>query len=344
MINARNELPVYAGVRYIPQLDYSIPLKNNKKFDFEASANIYGNAGFHPFDSLNSDGKIKPYRLWARYSSQQLEIRAGLQKINFGSASLLRPLMWFDQVDPRDPLKLTDGVWGILGRYYFLNNINVWMWGLYGNNDPRGWEIMGNNKNFPEAGGRIQLPLGKGDAALSFNHRMADSRNLAGLIPEFSEIPENKLGFDMKLDLAIGCWLEGSWVNRQKNLGVFTNQEILNAGLDYTVGVGNGLYLIFEQLLASNDQKAFSFQNTVSFSLLSASYPVGIFDNLSGIVYFDWKNKKSYNFINWQKQYNNVSLFLIGYWNPEVYNIPAQGDVQNLFAGRGLQFMFVWNH
>ena len=68
-----------------------------------------------------------------RYSSDQFELRLGLQKINFGSASMLRPLMWFDQMDPRDPLHLTDGVWGLLARYYFLNNANIWLWGLYGN-------------------------------------------------------------------------------------------------------------------------------------------------------------------------------------------------------------------
>ena len=68
--------------------------------------------------------------------NNKLHIEPGLQKINFGSATMLRPLMWFDQVDPRDPLQLTDGVWGVLGRYYFLNNANIWLWGLYGNKNP----------------------------------------------------------------------------------------------------------------------------------------------------------------------------------------------------------------
>jgi len=54
-----------------------------------------------------------------------------LQKINFGSATLFRLLMWFDRIDPRDPLKLTDGVYGLLLRYYFHNNTNIWLWGLY---------------------------------------------------------------------------------------------------------------------------------------------------------------------------------------------------------------------
>jgi len=342
--NGGNDLPVYAGGRYIPQVNSAFRLKNDHKIDFEASVNLNGSVGFNPFDSLKATGKIKPYRIWARYSTRQFEVRAGLQKLNFGSASLLRPLMWFDQVDPRDPLKLTDGVWGILGRYYFLNNANIWLWGLYGNSKPRGWEPSGTNNNYPEEGGRIQLPVPKGEVAFTYHHRIADTRNLGGLMSGFDKVPENKFGFDMKLDLLVGFWLEGSWTKKNKDLGIFTNQEIMNAGIDYTFGLGNGLYVIYEQLVAANDQKPFLFQNTASFSLLSLSYPIGISDNISGIVYYDWKNKDSYNFINWQKQFKNLTLYLMGYWNPKNYNIPAQGEGQNLFAGRGVQIMLVYNH
>ena len=344
LYNNSSKLPVYSGVRYIPQLNYNLPFKNDNHLDFEASVNINGNIGFNPFDTLKADGRIKSYRLWARYSSRQFELRVGLQKINFGSASILRPLMWFDHVDPRDPLKLTDGVWGALGRYYFLNNVNIWVWGLYGNKNPKGWEISGTNRHIPEVGGRIQFPLSTGEAALTYHYRVADTRNSGDLIPHYSEVPENRLGFDIKLDLAVGLWLEGSWVKKSRDLGMFTNQEIINLGTDYTFDLGSGLYVIYEQLVASNDKKPFYFQNTLSFSLLSLSYPVGLFDNISGIVYYDWKNNNVYNFLNWQKQFNNITFYLMGYWNPENYNIPTQGGDQNLFAGKGFQIMFVLNH
>lgn len=344
LYNGSNDLPVFMGGRYIPQLNYEIPLKNDRKFDFEGSANINGSFGFNPFDSLNGSGQVKLYRLWVRYSTRQLELRAGLQKLNFGSASILRPLMWFDEVDPRDPLKLTDGVWGVLGRYYFLNNANIWLWSLYGNNKPRGWDRAGTNSRYPELGGRIQLPLPKGEAALSYNWRIADTRDLGEMIKPYSEVPENRLGFDIRLDLVTGLWFEGSWVKKNKDLGIYTNQEILNAGADYTFNAGNGIYVIFEQLVASNDQKPFDFDNTLTFSLLSLSYPVGLVDNISGIVYFDWTNRKSYNFLNWRKQFNNLTLYFIGFWNPEKYNIPSQGNGPNLFAGKGIQCMIVLNH
>jgi len=337
-------MPLWVGARYIPQLNYTIPSKKKGQFDSEASANIFGSAGLHPFDTISVSGKIKPYRAWIRYSSDQLELRVGLQKLNFGSAAMLRPLMWFDQLDPRDPLQLTDGVWGLLARYYFLNNSNIWLWGLYGNNEIRGWETIPVNNKIPEFGGRVQMPVPKGEIAFTYHHRVADSRNLNGIIESFDRIPENKLGFDAKWNLLTGIWVEGSFTNKGKYIGPLTNQLVLNAGIDYTFGLGSGLYVAYEQLLASYDEKAFSFTNTLSFSLITVSYPVGLFDKLSAIVYYDWTGNNMYNFLNWQKQYDNIMFYLMAYWNPEQFKLPAQTGSQNLFAGRGIQFMFVFNH
>ena len=344
LYNGGLDLPLYTGGRYIPQLNYDINLKHDQLIDFEASANLNGSMGFHPFDTLHANGTIKPYRLWARFSSPQLEVRVGLQKINFGSASLLRPLMWFDQVDPRDPLHLTDGVWGALGRYYFLNNANIWLWILYGNNDPKGWEIAGTNSIYPEFGGRFQTPIPTGEAGMSFHHRVADTRELDGLVSPFARVPENRFGLDAKVDLVVGAWIEGSWINSNEDLGPYTNQELFNMGVDYTFGIGNGLYTIFEQLLASYDKDAFVFENPITFSLLSLSYPLGLFSNIQGIVYYDWKNSSLYNFINLQRDFKYFSLYLMAYWNPEDYKIPTQEIENNLYAGRGIQLMFVLNH
>ena len=68
---------------------------------------------------------ISPYRIWVRYQIKNWEFRLGLQKIDFGSAQLLRPIQWFNQIDPRDPLGLTNGVNGLLVRRYFKNNSNL---------------------------------------------------------------------------------------------------------------------------------------------------------------------------------------------------------------------------
>jgi hypothetical protein len=77
---------------------------------------------------------------------------------------------------------------------------------------------------------------------------------------------------------------------------------------------------------------------------MSVSYPVSLFDNISGIVYYDWKKGNAYSFLNWQRQFKNITLYLMGYWNPEKYNIPTQNSGQNIFAGKGIQVMLVLNH
>ena len=315
-LNTANPYPLYLGARYIPQLNYNIPLKNNRLIDFEASANIYGSTGIHFFDSASADGNINPYRVWTRYSTEQFEIRGGLQKLNFGSATMLRALRWFDQVDPRDPLQLTNGVWGGLARYYFLNNANLWLWVLYGNKEKKGLEFIETNAIIPEFGGRFQSPVPHGELAISYHHRAANSKSLFINDPSMDKIPENRIGIDGKWDLVVGLWFEGAWVHKSKNMGNFTNQEIFTAGTDYTFALGSGLNMVFEHMLIASDEKAFQFYKTTNLSALSASYSLGMFDNINVIVYYDWRNKSVYNFINWYRQFNRTTFYVMGYWNP----------------------------
>lgn len=343
-LNPTNELNWYNGLRYIPQLNYQYGLSDKHRIGFEASANLYGNAMLSPSSSPEYSGDIKPYRLWARYSTNQFEFRAGLQKINFGSASLLRPLMWFDQIDPRDPLRLTDGVWAVLARYYFLNNVNIWAWTLYGNENRKGWETFSSDKKIPEFGGRLQTPVPRGEAGFSYHHRTANCSSLPDSSLIAGNVPENRFGFDAKFDMLIGWWIEASWSAYNKDIGMYSNQETINLGADYTFGLGNGLTVIYEQLIASFDKNPFAFENVSTYSLLNLSYPVGLFDNISAIIYYDWKNNKAYNFLNWQRTFNKFTLYMMAYINPDDYNIPTPGSEDIMYTGSGIQLIFVFNH
>lgn len=349
LYNTAIDLPLWTGIRYIPQLNYEIGWGKDSKIDFEVSATASGTMGFNPFDNNSSEGDIKLYRGWARYSDQQLEIRIGLQKINFGSASMLRPLMWFDRVDPRDPLQLTEGVWGVLGRYYFLNNANLWLWGLYGNERPAVWEVVNTNAGIPELGGRLQLPAKKGEIGFSFHHRTADSRKLGDSINHFdswqySRIPENKIGLDGKFDLLAGLWFEATWTKKRKDMDVLTNQHILNIGTDYTFGIGNGLNVIAEHLVLAQNKNAFRFSNTINFSGLSLNYPIGLSDNLNAIIYLEWITGSTYKFISWKKQLEHFTFYTMLFINPEINVLPTYRDSRNLMGGTGIQIMIVYNH
>ncbi len=120
---------------------------------------------------------------------------------------------------------------------------------------------------------------------------------------------------------------------------------LLNLGADYTFGLGNGLTVIFEQLSAlSPFEKGLNSDNVLTYSLISASYPLGMFDNINTVIYFDWKNRKSYNFINWQRNFNKFTLNLMGYINPDDYAIPLMGKSEISYAGKGVQIMLIFNH
>jgi len=338
-----NDLNFMLSGRYLPEVNYAIKFKNEQQLDFEAAANIYGNVMFHPFDTSFTDGGIKPYRLWVRYTGKQFEIRLGLQKINFGSATMLRPLQWFDDIDPRDPLQFSNGVYGILGRYYFLNNANIWLWALYGNKNPRGFELIKNNKKMPEFGGRIQLPVPKGELALSYHHRTADSRDLTDLTA-YEKIPEDKIGLDGKWDISIGLWFEASYVRKAKNIDIFTNQTMVNLGADYTIGMGNGLNVSMEHLIMSMDESPFRFTNMFQVTSAMFTYPVGLFDRLSCYLYYLWDTNDFSFLLNLEHNFNKFIGYFMAYYSPKTkQNIFANRYTQS-FSGPGIMIMFVFNH
>jgi len=325
------------GGRYIPELQYNIGLDSTKNIDFEASANIYGTAIFDLFDESETDGDIDPYRIWGRYTGEQFEFRVGLQKIDFGSATILRPLQWFNQIDPRDPLQLTNGVYGALLRYYFLNNANIWVWGLYGNEKTRGFDALESYKDHPEFGGRVQSPLSKGEIALTYHHRTATNTAI-------EQIPENKFAIDGKWDVEVGLWFEASHTNSTKNIGDLTNQTLINGGIDYTFGIGNGLNVVTEHLVSTFDEKAFEFSNNAHITAATLSYPLGFFDNLSAVTYYSWETEDFSFFLNFEHQFKHFTGYFMPYYNPEQQQGIAQNELIYTSSGPGLRLMLVYNH
>jgi hypothetical protein len=332
-------------MRYLPEIQFQAPVKKDFSFDAELSANIWGSGLYWSADSMVWEGDIKPYRAWMKFSGDQFEVRGGLQKINFGSASMLRPLMWFDQIDPRDPLQLTDGVWGILGRYYFLNNANIWVWGLIGNDERKGWELIPSVKNKPEFGFRVQVPIPGGELATTYHYRVADVGKVFP-IPhgEKSQIREKRLALDGKLDYVVGIWFEATLTHQEIHIPELEWGHALSLGMDYTFGLGNGLNMMTEYFTFGKAERALGGGNNVHFAALSANYSFNIFNNLNGILFYDWTNKDLYNFINWSWQFDKWTFYIMGFWNPQRFNLYQGLEGTNLYAGRGLQFMVVFNH
>ncbi|GAG55550.1 unnamed protein product, partial [marine sediment metagenome] len=265
-----------AGFRYIPDVFIEKTLTDNLLADAEISLNTYTTGDLSDLESPNIESKFKPYRIWGRFATNQFEARIGLQKINFGSAMLFRPLMWFDSIDPRDPLNLTDGVQGLLLRYNFQNNANIWLWGLYDNNDVKGWETAPTEDNGIEFGGRFQYLLFTGEAGITYHHRKADFSKILSLSSVINKkvVEENRFAFDCKFDVKIGLWFEGTIIQRDTNIPLTKYQRMWTIGSDYTFDMGNGLNVLTEFFDSENSDEIFRAGDGIQFIGSSVNYPI----------------------------------------------------------------------
>lgn len=344
--NKTDSFTFQLGLRYIPTFSLKKSFLGNRVLDAEISLNAYGAASGTSLDRMTSSGKVKAYRTWLRWSTPRFEARLGLQKISFGSALLLRPLMWFDRIDPNDPLQLTDGVYGLLLRYTFPGNSNVWLWGLYGNYDLKGWEFIPTQRRTPEYGGRYQFPLPRGELALSYHHRRMDpGRSLLPLPSSESDpVPENRIALDGKWDLGVGVWFEGVLSRQDFEFYSLRYQKNINLGLDYTFAFGRGLHALAEHLVMQASARAFGRGETNEFSALALDYPLGLTDRIKGMLFYSWESHDWYRFITWQRMSDRWSFYIIGFWNPSSYEIYASQRGKSAFAGKGIEVMIVFNH
>ncbi|HKK62223.1 MAG TPA: hypothetical protein VJ951_06675 [Bacteroidales bacterium] len=343
-LNPTDPFQVQSGLRYLPGIKFAIPA-GNLSIEGELSADTWFSGTYPVNDSLSFDHTLAPYRAWVKLSGNQFELRAGLQKINFGSARMIRPLMWFDRMDPKDPLQLTSGVYGLLGRYYFLNNANIWAWALYGNNETKGLEIVPSVKNSFEYGGRVQLPVPIGEIAFTYHHRNSDPDAMLPPATQTDEpLPENRFAFDTRLNMVVGAWFEGALIRKNDGILPLDNTTLLNAGLDYTFNLGNGLNISGEGLYYMQGTEAFQADQDVLFGGVSVNYPLNIIHDLSLMVFMDAMNNEFYRFLNWSMTFDKWTFYTLGFWNPETYLLPGFEQKANMFSGAGVQFMAVFNH
>lgn len=334
----QNENKLLAGIRYLPSLNLKKSLDSTEKqFDAEIALNIHYSTYLQP--KLDEIGKgIQPYRLYARYKTNQLELRAGLQKIDFGSALLLRPLQWFNQIDPRDPLQLTTGVYGILGRYYFLNNANIWVWGLYGNKERRGLDFNSSNEKIPEFGGRVQYPVTKGEIAFSYHHR-----NIIEPTLSITFLNENRFALDGKWDLGVGLWTETSYIQKSKER-FWGNQFLQTIGIDYTFGIGNGLNIVTENLFLKIFNTTFTEGVSRAISAFSVNYPISMYDRISSYAISSWSKNSTMYMLNYEHSFVHLKGYLMAYYNPKTQLTFIQNSLSTQFEGPGARIMLVYNH
>ena len=298
----------HLGIQYKPTISMNIIQKKKFKIDSEIIADL--SYQYIKNDSTHFEEKdAEIYRGWMRYSGSQFEARVGLQKINFGHAQLLRSLKWFDTIDPRDPQEETGGVQAALFRYYFLNNANIWLWGIYAENELKGLEVFPSKEESFEFGGRIQYPFEFCEAAFSYHHRELENDNTL----------ESRFGFDARWDFEIGLWIETVATKYSENEITPNWGKYLTLGADYTIPLGNGIHILGEHFVYSKSEDGlFVSSYKIESSAVSFSYPIGLFDSIMAMIVYNWENENWFRFLSYQRIYDHLSIFLNLSWNPEV--------------------------
>jgi len=327
-----------SGIRYIPQFTLSRQISDDLLFDVELSLN-----GYVSYDSLDAsdNSDLDLYRFKIRMATAKMEARLGLQKISFGPALLLRSLKWFDRLDPRDPQKLTDGVYGFRYKYSALNNAGYWVWILMKNDDLKGLEFLPSDGEKPEIGGRIQYPVPYGEIAATFHTRKVD------LSPyHLSDTTENRYALDGRWDRIVGFWFEAVLQDQGIDFLPYNWVKFTTLGMDYTFGVGNGLYMLGEHLVISLSEDKWKWRNNYNFSALHINYPLGFFDALSAICYYSWDENDIAPYVSWTRALDALDITISCFKYPETGEnlLGMSRESDSVGRGTGAQVLFIYHH
>ena len=350
-----------SGAQFIPILEGSfIPDSSTFIADVEFSADTYVR-----YDTMNAFSTgINPYRAWMRIAGNQFEFRVGLQKITFGKAQLVRGLSWFDTLDPRDPLGLTQGVWAERFRYYIPNsNANIWLWAIQEECSSTSFYtplMIHKNNLIGQYGGRMEIPVFQGEIGLSYNYKSAgldttgiqDIGTFIGL-----NVHRHQFALDGKWDNFMGLWFElvltqerADFTFLSQNAYLSTEMAQLTLGFDYTLNIGNGLLIMGEYMgnvIHSDMDVGLGAVPRVVFKNVAGcmlSYPLGLFDSFGLMNFIDLDNAALYAFAFWQRQYDNLSLRLSGaLTNLDQDAILFPTQTAGVSLGNMIQFMAIYD-
>jgi hypothetical protein len=127
--------------------------------------------------------------------------------------------------------------------------------------------------------------------------------------------------------------------------GFFSHAQILIAILSMIFGfLEYQLLSAYQEGAYASLKEAFADGEGTVFSALSASYPVGVLDMCSAMVYYDWEGDQWYRFIDWQRSYDCWSFHAMAFWNPDDVALYEGNSGMNRYSGRGFQVMAVFNH
>jgi hypothetical protein len=235
-------------VGYIPSVSLAHQLGPMSVLDLEVAYNS-GALYDGPFGGgeADPDNYSRLYRFWGRFATEKLELRLGLQKIAFGPGRVLRPLMWFDTFDLKDPTGQTDGVGALRLRWFPRHNVALW-----------GWIIRPDYRKYASPGSRIEVGLGSIETGLTYHRRMSSNLDYTGRQLLVYDDEEERFALDARWDGFMGLWTEAvltRGIEPAFDDDVNISAQVMVGG-DYTLPWGNGVYITVEHLWSRIDDLA----------------------------------------------------------------------------------------
>lgn len=326
--------------RYLPAIEIQQSLNDSWDYDIEVRWQLSWGSFLDTLDFSETATILEPYRVALNLQNQNTEYIIGLQKINFGPARILRPLMWFDSVNPTDPLELTPGVTGVSTNHYYASGWSSRSWILLPG-DPIGWEVFPDKQGAPEIGGRLTLPIGGGQAGLTTSWRKTD---LSDYLPSLSEMNEWKIGLDGFWDVGIGLWFESVYKLQLADDPYLRDQVQAVVGADYTIWVGNGIHVLAEHMLLKPLSSFFADETELQFTSLMMNYSPTIIDQISLMFYMDWENEQPLAYLSWGQTYDTFRFTLGAFYTDTNRSQDSDASLNSDFSGKGLQLTVAYNH
>ena len=149
----------------------------------------------------------------------------------------------------------------------------------------------------------------------------------------------NRIALDGRWDIIVGAWFETVVQNiHDSGYNHFTKMSTL--GVDYTFGIGNGLYVLAEHMIVQDASELLSANLEYRYSAVMLNYPLGMFDNLSLMGFYSWDTDDFIQYLNWQRTYDKIMLSLALFHLPDTRLLTintAGGDL-------GIRLMLIYNH
>jgi hypothetical protein len=137
-------------------------------------------------------------------------------------------------------------------------------------------------------------------------------------------------------------WFETMLQHQQTSSLPYEWTKLTTLGVDYTFGIGNGLYVVGEHLITTLSEEALGWDQDSHASAVLLTYPVGLFDTLSAIGSYSWEQNKHSLYVTWQRTYDRWSVNLSVFDYPE--SDAAVEFRQAPIGGYGGQLIVIFYH